>query len=89
MKRARAALAHPVVPMGDVFVREALGSTLVDVDGNRHIDLTGGSGTQLVGYNHPHVVTAVVAQARSLLHSDFSEVPHEPYVAARAAIIAH
>lgn len=47
---------------------EALGSNVVDVDGNRYLDLTAGFGVAAVGHRHPAVVTAVREQAEQLVH---------------------
>ena len=47
---------------------EALGSNVVDVDGNLYIDLTGGFGVAAVGHRHPEVVDAIHRQAQKLLH---------------------
>lgn len=48
--------------------REALGSNVVDVDGNRYVDLTSGFGVAAVGHRHPRVVEAVRRQADVLIH---------------------
>jgi 4-aminobutyrate aminotransferase-like enzyme len=47
---------------------EALGSNVLDVDGNRYIDLTAGFGVAAVGHRHPAVVSAVKRQADRLIH---------------------
>ena len=47
---------------------EALGSNVLDVDGNRYVDLTGGFGVAAVGHRHPAVVAAVERQADRLVH---------------------
>lgn len=47
---------------------EALGSNVLDVDGNRYIDLTSGFGVAAIGHRHPAVVEAIVAQSQNLLH---------------------
>ena len=47
---------------------EALGSNVLDIDGNRYIDLTAGFGVAAVGHRHPAVVSAVKRQADRLLH---------------------
>ena len=47
---------------------EAVGSNVVDADGNRYVDLTSGFGVSLVGHRHPRVVAAVKNQAERLLH---------------------
>ena len=48
--------------------QEALGSNVLDVDGNRYVDLTSGFGVATVGHRHPRVVEAVRHQADLLLH---------------------
>ena len=47
---------------------EALGSNVLDIDGNRCLDLTAGFGVAAVGHRHPAVVSAVKRQADRLLH---------------------
>jgi 4-aminobutyrate aminotransferase-like enzyme len=54
----------------------ALGSNVVDVDGNRYLDLTSGFGVASVGHAHPRVVAAVRAQAGRLLHGLGDVHPH-------------
>lgn len=48
---------------------QAEGSHVVDVDGNRFLDLTSGFGAAAVGHRHPRVVAAVVEQSGKLLHA--------------------
>ena len=48
--------------------QEARGSNVLDVDGNRYLDLTSGFGVAAVGHRHPKVVTAVRNQAGDLIH---------------------
>jgi len=48
---------------------EALGANVLDVDGNRYVDLTAGFGVAAVGHRHPRVVEAVRRQAGRLLHA--------------------
>jgi 4-aminobutyrate aminotransferase / (S)-3-amino-2-methylpropionate transaminase / 5-aminovalerate transaminase len=47
---------------------EALGSNVLDVDGNRYLDFTSGFGVSFVGHRHPAVVAAVADQAGRLVH---------------------
>jgi len=47
---------------------EALGANVLDVDGNRFVDLTAGFGVAAVGHRHPEVVAAATTQAGRLLH---------------------
>jgi glutamate-1-semialdehyde 2,1-aminomutase len=42
-----------------VFIAEAQGAYLSDVDGNRYVDYVGSWGPMIVGHAHPHVVKAV------------------------------
>lgn len=53
---------------GVVYAR-ASGSTVVDLDGNRFVDLAAGFGAELLGHSHPAVVAAVSEQAGQLLHA--------------------
>ena len=48
---------------------EAVGANVLDVDGNRYVDLTSGFGVALVGHRHPDVVAAAKAQCDTLLHA--------------------
>src|SRR5688572_30462816 len=50
-------------PPRSIVYATALGSNVVDVDGNRYVDLAAGFGAQLLGHLHPHV--ARVAQIQS------------------------
>ena len=47
---------------------EALGSNVLDVDGNRFLDLTAGFGVAAVGHRHPLVLAAIRQQASRLIH---------------------
>ncbi|NHZ73468.1 MAG: aminotransferase class III-fold pyridoxal phosphate-dependent enzyme [Nitrospirae bacterium] len=47
---------------------EALGSNVLDVDGNRYIDLTSGFGVAAVGHRHPLVVSSIRRQTSRLVH---------------------
>jgi 4-aminobutyrate aminotransferase-like enzyme len=66
---------------------EAEGSVVVDVDGNRYLDLTAGFGVAAVGHRHPRVVAAVREQAGRLLHGlgDVSAHPARVELARRLA----
>ena len=51
-----------------VFWESASRATIVDVDGNRYIDLTAAFGVANVGHGNPRVVRALVEQAQRLAH---------------------
>lgn len=69
-------LAHSEAPVVNTLVgneasvvwAEALGACVLDVDGNRFLDLTSGFGAASVGHRHPRVVAAVSRQASRLVH---------------------
>lgn len=49
--------------------QRASGSNVVDVDGNRYVDLTSGFGASLVGHSHPYVAQVVSKQAETMPHA--------------------
>ena len=69
---------------------EALGANVLDVDGNRYLDLTSGFGVAAIGHRHPHVVAAVAEQAERLLHGlgDVAAHPARIALAERLAALA-
>lgn len=48
---------------------EARGANVVDVEGNRYVDLSSGFGVAAIGHRHPRVVEAITRQAGSLVHA--------------------
>lgn len=64
------------LPGAGIVWQEALGANVLDVDGNRYLDLTAGFGVAAVGHRHPAVVAAVERQARRLLHGLADAHPH-------------
>src|SRR5712691_4980171 len=62
LARKERAVAGPLVPEFPIFVAEAHGATVTDVDGNTFIDLCGGIGALNVGHSHPKVVAAAQEQ---------------------------
>jgi 4-aminobutyrate aminotransferase-like enzyme len=67
--------------------QEALGANVLDVDGNRFLDLTSGFGAAAVGHRHPRVVAAVREQSERLLHglADVAAHPLRTELARRLA----
>jgi 4-aminobutyrate aminotransferase/(S)-3-amino-2-methylpropionate transaminase len=63
-----------------VYIDRAEGAILVDVDGNRFLDL--GSGIAVTGIGHavPELVDAVSAQVAKFTHTCFMVTPYESYV---------
>ncbi|HUP01178.1 MAG TPA: aminotransferase class III-fold pyridoxal phosphate-dependent enzyme [Gemmatimonadota bacterium] len=54
----------------------ARGANVVDPDGNRYVDMTGGFGAAAVGHRNPRVVAAVARAADRLLHGLADAAPH-------------
>lgn len=52
----------------NIVWHEALGSNVLDVDGNRYIDLTSGFGVAAVGHRHQQILGALHSQSRRLVH---------------------
>ena len=64
-----------------MWIDHGRGALLHDVDGNTFIDFAGGIGCLNIGHAHPRVVKAVQDAAAKFLHTDFTVVPYESYVA--------
>jgi 4-aminobutyrate aminotransferase / (S)-3-amino-2-methylpropionate transaminase / 5-aminovalerate transaminase len=56
-------------PSGTIVYREGLGANVVDVDGNRFVDLAAGFGSLLLGHRPARVGAALAAQSESLWQS--------------------
>ena len=81
LERERHAVARPLIVHAPIVAAEARGSTITDVDGNTFVDFVGGVGVANVGHNHPRVVEAIAEQAERFLHTDFTVVAYEGYIA--------
>jgi 4-aminobutyrate aminotransferase/(S)-3-amino-2-methylpropionate transaminase len=69
-----------------VYVKEASGAILVDVDGNSLIDLGAGIAVVSVGHAAPAVVGAARDQMARFSHTCFMVNPYEAYVAVCEAV---
>jgi 4-aminobutyrate aminotransferase/(S)-3-amino-2-methylpropionate transaminase len=63
-----------------VFVKEAGGGIVVDVDGNHFIDLASGIAVTSVGASHPKIVEAVKSQVEKFTHTCFLVTEYESAV---------
>ncbi len=79
--RRTRAVAPGVSSSSPLYVEEASGAVLVDVDGNSLIDLGAGIAVVSVGHAAPPVVAAVQAQVARFSHTCFMVNPYEGYVA--------
>lgn len=78
--RRQAAFADGFGVTMPVFVAEAGGGIVVDVDGNHLVDLASGIAVTSVGASHPDVVAAVQAQAERFTHTCFMVTEYEPAI---------
>ena len=60
-----------------IFLAEAAGANVVDVDGNIYVDVTGFFGVSATGHSNPVVASAVADQARRLFHGMGDVYPTE------------
>ena len=86
--RRAAAVAAGVSSVLPLYVEEASGAILVDVDGNSLIDLGPGIAVVSVGHAAPAVVDAVRDQVGRFTHTCFMVNPYESYVAVCEALNA-
>lgn len=56
-------------PDGAIVYATATGANVVDVDGNRYVDLAAGFGSLLLGHGHPGVVRALELQSERLMQA--------------------
>jgi 4-aminobutyrate aminotransferase / (S)-3-amino-2-methylpropionate transaminase / 5-aminovalerate transaminase len=80
-KRRGAVVAAGVASTLPAFVEHGEDGLLIDVDGNRLIDLGSGIAVTSVGNPAPAVVDAVQAQVEQFTHTCFMITPYEGYVA--------
>jgi 4-aminobutyrate aminotransferase/(S)-3-amino-2-methylpropionate transaminase len=80
-ERERNAVARPLLVHLPIFAQQAENATITDVDGNVFVDFAGGVGVVNAGHAHPRVVEAIAEQAQQFVHTDFTVVPYETYVA--------
>ena len=80
-EREALAVAAPLRVHLPIYAAAAENATITDVDGNVFIDFAGGVGVVNAGHAHPRVVAAVAEQAERFLHTDYTVVPYETYVA--------
>ncbi|OXB92052.1 4-aminobutyrate--2-oxoglutarate transaminase [Parageobacillus galactosidasius] len=80
MERRLKAVSRAPYHVTGIFIKEAKGAIITDVDGKEYIDFAGGIGVQNVGHCHPKVVEAVKRQAESFIHPCFHVTAYESYV---------
>ena len=76
---------HKVVSKGvsqglPIYIDKAEGAILLDIDGNRILDLGSGIAVTSIGHAVPEVAKAISDQAHDFLHTCFMVTPYESYV---------
>jgi 4-aminobutyrate aminotransferase/(S)-3-amino-2-methylpropionate transaminase len=79
--RRTAAVAGSIASTLPVYIEEASGALMTDVDGNTFVDFGSGIGVLNVGSTAEAVVRRVQEQAAKLTHTCFLLGPYESYVA--------
>ena len=74
----------PVFARADLAFERGEGVWLHGTDGERYLDFTSGVAVNALGHAHPHLVSAIQAQAAKLIHmSNLFKSPDGERVAAR------
>ncbi|MGH9431966.1 MAG: aspartate aminotransferase family protein, partial [Terriglobia bacterium] len=80
MERRTAAVPRAAYNVTPIFVAQAEGAVIEDVDGNHFIDFAGGLGCLNAGHRAPGVIKALHAQVDRYLHLCFHVTPYDGYV---------
>ena len=88
-QRRLASVSGGVASMLPVYVAQANGAIVVDVDGNQFIDLGAGIGVTTIGHTESSVVDAIVDQASEFIHTLFTITPYEEYVRVAELLAEH
>lgn len=78
--RRRRAVSSAVGTALPVYVEQASGAILRDVDGNQLIDFASGIAVTSVGHGDPRVLARVTEQVQRFTHTCFMVTAYEPYV---------
>ncbi|HBX23460.1 MAG TPA: 4-aminobutyrate--2-oxoglutarate transaminase [Desulfotomaculum sp.] len=88
LARKQQLIAKGISNTTNIFVKEAKGASIIDVEGNEYIDFYAGIGTLNAGHCPPPVVEAIKNQAEKLLHTCFMVTMYEPYLDLAEKLIA-
>lgn len=69
-----------VYNVAPIFVAQAKGSTVIDIDDNEYIDFSGGISVLNIGHTNDKVVAAIKEQADKHLHTCFHVLMYESYI---------
>jgi 4-aminobutyrate aminotransferase/(S)-3-amino-2-methylpropionate transaminase len=88
MARKERVVAEAKTVLAPFVIDHGHGCVVTDVDGNTFLDWSGGIGCLNVGHTNDAVSTALHAQIDRFLHTDFTVVPYESYVALAERLVA-
>jgi 4-aminobutyrate aminotransferase/(S)-3-amino-2-methylpropionate transaminase len=88
-ERRSAVVAGGAASSFPIYIDHAHGAVLVDVDGNRFIDLGSGIGVTTIGHTDDGVVAAASRQLGELTHGLFTITPYEGYVRVAELLAQH
>ena len=84
MSTARTSHLLPTFARVDLAFERGEGVWLVATNGDRYLDFTSGVAVNALGHAHPHLVEAIVEQAKKLWHvSNLYRIPEGEKLAAR------
>ncbi len=81
LEKRRQFVARGISCGTEIFIDEAKGALMKDVDGNVFLDFAAGIGVQNIGHCDDKIVEAVKEQAEKYIHPCFHVAMYEPYVA--------
>ncbi len=89
LRRVEAPGVNTVPAAGEppIAWHEARGANVVDLDGNRYLDLTAGFGVAAIGHRHPRVVAAIERESGRLIHGLGDVHPHSLRAALAARLV--
>ncbi|KQW07728.1 4-aminobutyrate aminotransferase [Leifsonia sp. Root4] len=88
-ERRNAVVSSGVASVLPVYIAQANGAILVDVDGNQFIDFGAGIGVTTVGHTEASVVAAASEQLGDVIHTLFTVTPYEEYVRVAELLAEH
>ncbi|ADO84356.1 4-aminobutyrate--2-oxoglutarate transaminase [Ilyobacter polytropus] len=72
----------------EVFVDEAKGALIKDIDGNVFVDFAAGIGVQNVGHCDEEIVETIKSQVEKNIHTSFNVAMYEPYINLAEKLVA-
>ncbi len=87
LERRTQAVARGISYNAVLFVQEAKGALIKDVDDNVFVDFAAGIGVQNIGYSNEDYINSVIEQVKKFTHTSINIAMYEPYVALAELLI--